>query len=103
MELQIENLKAQMRGETLNNYQQGLALDEYYKLIEHTENLENKVKTLNIDDVSERILLVRWMDGNPILDGAEYFIDMDEALERYNEIPKFKNVEYTICKIKNAR
>ena len=62
-----------------------------------------QVKKLNIDDVSERILLVRWMDGNPILDGADYFINMDEALERYNEIPKFKNVEYTICKIRNAR
>jgi len=64
---------------------------------------QEQVKKLNIEDVSERILLVRWMDGNPILDGAEYFANMDEALERYNEMLKFKNVEYTICKIKNAR
>ena len=53
MELQIGNLSKQMRGETLNHYQSGLALDEYYKLVEYTESLENQVKKLNIDDVSK--------------------------------------------------
>lgn len=31
MEIQIENLKAKMRGVELNSYQKGLALDEFKK------------------------------------------------------------------------
>jgi len=32
MKPEFENLKAKMRGVELNSYQQGLALDEFYKL-----------------------------------------------------------------------
>ena len=34
MKPEIENLKAHMRGVKLNNYQKGLALDEFYKLLD---------------------------------------------------------------------
>ena len=40
MKIQIENLRAQMRGVQLNSYQRALALDEYYKLLEYVEELE---------------------------------------------------------------
>jgi hypothetical protein len=40
MKIQIENLRAQMRGVQLNAYQRGLALDEYYKLLDYVDELE---------------------------------------------------------------
>ena len=40
MEIQIENLRAKMRGVQLNNYQRALALDEYHKLLDYVEKLE---------------------------------------------------------------
>lgn len=40
MKIQIENLRAQMRGVQLNGYQRALALDEYYKLLDYVEELE---------------------------------------------------------------
>jgi hypothetical protein len=40
MKPEIENLKAHMRGVKLNNYQKGLALDEFYKLIDYVTELE---------------------------------------------------------------
>lgn len=46
MKIEIENLKAKMRGEKLTSYQQSLALDEYYKLLDYVENLENNHKVL---------------------------------------------------------
>ena len=55
MKIQIENLRAQMKGVQLNAYQRGLALDEYYKLLDYVDELEQ----LNIPDVvgrSEQLL-----------------------------------------------
>jgi hypothetical protein len=46
-ELKLENIKALMRGQTLNNYQQALALDEYVKLEERATELEKEVKRLS--------------------------------------------------------
>ena len=40
MKIQIENLRAQMRGVQLNGYQRALALNEYYKLLDYVEELE---------------------------------------------------------------
>jgi transposase len=40
MKPEIENLKAQMRGVKLDFYQKGLALDEFYKLIDYVTELE---------------------------------------------------------------
>lgn len=48
MEIQIENLKAKMRGVELNSYQKGLALDEFEKLIAHTEALEQQLRQYNV-------------------------------------------------------
>lgn len=48
MEIQIENLKAKMRGEKLNHYQEGLALDEFEKLIAHAETLGQQLRQHNV-------------------------------------------------------
>jgi hypothetical protein len=40
MKPEIENLKAQMRGVKLDFYQKGLALDEFYKLIDYVTELK---------------------------------------------------------------
>lgn len=49
MEVQIENLKSQMRGYPLTTYQKGLALNEYYKLLDYAVKLDKltiKLKNL---------------------------------------------------------
>ena len=40
MKIQIENLRAQMRGVQLSSYQRALAMNEYYKLLDYVEKLE---------------------------------------------------------------
>lgn len=54
MEIQIENLRAKMRGEKLNHYQEGLALDEFEKLIAHTEALTEQLRQYNAVGQSEQ-------------------------------------------------
>ena len=49
MEIQIENLKAKMRGVELNSYQTALALDEFKKLIIYTEALEQQLRQYNVN------------------------------------------------------
>lgn len=49
--MKIDNLEAKMRGKKLNFYQQGLALDEYEKLIEEIKELRERIA----DDVSKLI------------------------------------------------
>lgn len=56
MEILIENLKAKMRGVELNNYQKGLALDEFEKLIAHTEALEQQLRQYNVVWRSEQLI-----------------------------------------------
>ena len=62
-------------------------------------------KLLDLYSVSERYLLVEWLNGNPILDGATYFDSKEECLEYYKNLPKLKgfDIEHTICRISNAR
>lgn len=53
MRPQIENLKAQMRGVQLSSYQRALALDEYYKLLDYVEELEQLTIPAVISSVCE--------------------------------------------------
>ena len=46
MKIQIENLMAQIRGVQLNGYQRALALDEYYKLLDYVEELDDDLTEL---------------------------------------------------------
>lgn len=64
MKIQIENLRAQMMGVQLNNYQKGLALDEYYKLLDYVEELE-QLTMLDVVGQSEKLRAFReWTQEN---------------------------------------
>jgi len=60
MKPKIENLKAQMRGVKLDFYQKGLALDEFYKLIDYVTELEKLNVDKLLDDFHEWIELYEW-------------------------------------------
>ena len=55
--------------------------------------------------VSERYLLVEWIQGQPIIDGAKYADTKQELMDYYDSLPKLPKslVEYTICRIYNVR
>jgi len=57
------------------------------------EKEENKL------DVSERYLLIKWINEAPILDGAKYADSKEDILDYYNSLPRLSGVEYTICRI----
>ena len=69
MEIQIENLRAKMRGVQLNNYQRALALDEYHKLLDYVEKLEQ----LTIPTVSGRSLM------------SEFWKESADLIEKYRD------------------
>jgi hypothetical protein len=60
MKPEIENLKAQIRGVKLNYYQKGLALNEFYKLIDYVTELEKLSVDKLLDDFHEWIELNEW-------------------------------------------
>lgn len=80
MEIQIENLKAKMLGVELNSYQKGLALDEFEKLIAHTEALEQKLRQYNVVGRSEQLVaFCRWYNQTiPSYEATE-----EEIVETY--------------------
>jgi predicted DNA-binding ribbon-helix-helix protein len=79
MKIQIENLRAQMRGVQLNGYQRALALDEYYKLLDYVEELEK----LTIPAVMESVCSCSKGKGiDHDEDGKAYCIDCGKYLEQ---------------------
>ena len=66
---------------------------------------ETANELLNLFSVSERYILVEWLNGKPMIDGSTYFDTKEECLEYYNNLPKLAgyDIEYTICRIRNAR
>lgn len=71
-----------------------------HKNIENIKQQEQKVNGV-LPCVSERYLLIEWINGNPIIDGAKYADTKDELIEYYDSLPKVLGVEYTICRIYN--
>lgn len=55
--------------------------------------------------VSERYLLIEWIQGQPVIDGAKYADTKQELMDYYDSLPKLPKslVEYTICRIYNVR
>ena len=55
--------------------------------------------------VSERYLLIEWIQGHPVIDGAKYADTKQELMDYYDSLPKLPKslVEYTICRIYNVR
>ena len=66
---------------------------------------ETANELLDLFSVSERYILVEWLNGKPMIDGSTYFDTKEECLEYYNNLPKLAgyDIEYTICRIRNAR
>ena len=66
---------------------------------------ETANELLNLFSVSELYILVEWLNGKPMIDGSTYFDTKEECLEYYNNLPKLAgyDIEYTICRIRNAR
>ena len=83
MEIQIENLKTKMRGKKLNHYQEGLALDEFEKLIAHTEALEQQLRQYNVVGRSEQLkaLLEKLLNENMCSVAGDELIE--EALKGF--------------------
>ncbi|MBN2571318.1 MAG: hypothetical protein JXA68_04260 [Ignavibacteriales bacterium] len=52
---------------------------------------------------SERYLLIEWIQGHPVIDGAKYADTKQELMDYYDSLPKGLEVEYTICRIYNVR
>lgn len=94
MKIQIENLKAQMRGVELNMHQRADALIEFNKLVEYTENLESKVENLGIHGVSEsfadfgKILLNKDVSIEKNIDGFKRFVINGKMLQNTNKLYK---------------
>ena len=55
--------------------------------------------------VSGRYLLIEWIQGHPVIDGAKYADTKQELMDYYESLPKLPKslVEYTICRIYNVR
>ena len=80
--------------------------EKLLKILESCNNNEidaetAQVQVLDLFDVSERYLLVEWIDDRPYIDGSIYFDSMKECLEYEKNIPIVENmpVERTICTI----
>lgn len=53
--------------------------------------------------VSERYILVEWLNEIPLVDGSLYFDSKEELLEHFKSLPKIEGLTHTICRIRNAR
>ena len=69
------------------------------------ENIDNQQGNGVLPCVSERYLLVEWIQGQPVIDGAKYADTKQEIMDYYDSLPKLPKslVEYTICRIYNVR
>lgn len=74
--------------------------NDWFKLME--EYHQYKLKLLGLADVCTRYLLIKWIHGHPIIDGAKYADTKEDLYNYYNSLPKIKGVEYTICEIYNV-
>ena len=74
-------------------------------MIERDTNLQEHKGNGVLPCVSECYLLVKWIQGQPVIDGAKYAATKEEIMKYYDSLPKFPKslVEYTICRIYNVR
>jgi hypothetical protein len=63
-----------------------------------------QAKPLDKKTVCVRFLLVQWLDGAPIIDGATYFDTREDCLKYCESLPKINGlqIDYTICRITNV-
>jgi|GEM_PF-4136438 len=69
------------------------------------EKIDNQQGNGVLPCVSERYLLIEWIQGHPVIDGAKYADTKQELMDYYDSLPKLPKslVEYTICRIYNVR
>ena len=69
------------------------------------ENIDKPQGNGVLPCVSERYLLVEWIQGHPVIDGSKYADTKQEIMDYYDSLPKLPKslVEYTICRIYNVR
>ena len=79
--------------EILSKYRQ----NEGYTM-EHAER-----ELLDLFSVSERYILVEWLNEIPLVDGSLYFDSKEDLLEYHKKQPRVEGVTHTICRIRNAR
>ena len=72
---------------------------ELDRLIEEYRTKANSYNAIQL--VSERFLLVEWIEDNPCIDGANYFDSMEECLKYVKSLPEAEGmkIERTICRI----
>jgi len=66
---------------------------------------QSQVNNVVLDGVSERYLLIEWLNGNPMIDGSIYFDSKEDCLTYWQDLPKTDlfDITYTICRITNVR
>lgn len=50
----------------------------------------------------EKVVLIQWINGNPVLDGSLYFDSMPECTLYVSMLPVVPFVKYTIIRIENG-
>jgi hypothetical protein len=73
--------------------------------MDELQSVENQQGNGVLPCVSERYLLIEWIQGHPIIDGAKYADTKQELMDYLDSLPKLPKslVEYTICRIYNVR
>lgn len=68
------------------------------------KNLAKEIVELLLKpDTNERYLLIEWLSGEPIINGAKYADTKQDIMDYYNSLPKGLGVEYTVCSIYNVK
>ena len=73
--------------------------------MDEAEKINNQQCNGVLPCVRERYLLIEWIQGHPVIDGAKYADTKQELMDYYDSLPKLPKslVEYTICRIYNVR
>lgn len=53
-------------------------------------------------DQGEKVVLIQWINGNPVLDGSLYFDSMSECTLYVSMLPVIPFVKYTVIRIENG-
>lgn len=69
----------------------------------HNSAIECAIIAVTAITHTERYLLIEWIQGHPVIDGAKYADTKQEIMDYCEALPKGLGVEYTICRIYNVR
>jgi len=72
---------------------------ELFMLMVHINDNDKRLKRPEVQEVSEKFLVVLHVGGMSVIDGAEYFDTFQESQDYINSLPEYSGTEYTICRI----